>query len=88
MSLSVSRRWLLAAATMAVSVFCVVLYPTLGSAQNARTKAEPAETARRTPPPLPDFRPFGFVRQDLFDRRNPNNLRSDYAPPPAQPGQF
>jgi hypothetical protein len=26
--------------------------------------------------------------QDLFDRNNPNNLRSDYPAPPAQPGQF
>jgi hypothetical protein len=31
----------------------------------------------------------GFVPpQDLFDRNNPNNLRSDYPAPPAQPGQF
>jgi hypothetical protein len=26
--------------------------------------------------------------QDLFDRNNPNNLRSDYPSPPAQPAQF
>jgi hypothetical protein len=31
----------------------------------------------------------GFIlRQDLFDRNDPNNLRSDYHGPPAQPGQF
>ena len=31
----------------------------------------------------------GFIlRQDLFDRNNPNNLRSDWRSPPAQPGQF
>lgn len=31
----------------------------------------------------------GFVcRQDLFDRNNRNNLRSDWPGPPAQPGQF
>jgi hypothetical protein len=31
----------------------------------------------------------GFIlRQDLFDRNDPNNLRSDYPGPPAQPGQF
>jgi hypothetical protein len=31
----------------------------------------------------------GFVlRQDLFDRADPNNLRSDWPTPPAQPGQF
>ena len=27
-------------------------------------------------------------RRDLFDRNNPNNLRSDWPGPPAQPGQF
>jgi len=26
--------------------------------------------------------------QDLFDRNNPNNLRTDYPSPPAQPAQF
>jgi hypothetical protein len=31
----------------------------------------------------------GFVlRQDLFDRSNPDNLKSDWPSPPAQPGQF
>ena len=29
-----------------------------------------------------------ILRQDLFDRNDPNNLRSDYPSPPAQPGQF
>ncbi|MET4450814.1 hypothetical protein [Bradyrhizobium sp. RT3b] len=28
------------------------------------------------------------ARQDLFDRRNPNNFRVDWPSPPAQPGQF
>jgi hypothetical protein len=32
--------------------------------------------------------PSGILRQDLFDRNNPNNLRSDWPSPPAQPGQF
>jgi hypothetical protein len=27
-------------------------------------------------------------RQDLFDRNNMNNLRSDWPGPPAQPAQF
>jgi len=26
--------------------------------------------------------------QDLFDRANPNNVRSDWPAPPAQPAQF
>lgn len=28
------------------------------------------------------------IRQDLFDRRNPMNIRSNWPSPPAQPGQF
>ena len=72
-----------------LAIFSVVLFPSLGLAQNTQTKAEAAPTARRIPPP-PDtyLRPFGIIRQDLFDRNNPNNLRSDYHAPPAQPGQF
>jgi hypothetical protein len=50
---------------------------------------EPAQTERRLPPPPPaDLYSFGIVRQDLYDRNNPNNRRHDYPPPPAQPGQF
>jgi hypothetical protein len=43
--------------------------------------------ARRTPPAI-DARPSGIIRQDLFDRNDPNNLRSDWPSPPAQPGGF
>ena len=32
-------------------------------------------------------RPGSIVRQDLFDRRNPNNLRTDWPAPPSQPNQ-
>ena len=42
---------------------------------------------RRIPPSI-DARTSGLIRQDLFDRNNPNNLRSDWPSPPAQPGQF
>jgi hypothetical protein len=34
-----------------------------------------------------DSRPSGLIRQDLFDRNNPNNLQSDWPSPPAQPGR-
>jgi hypothetical protein len=37
-------------------------------------------------PPAIEARPSGVIRQDLFDRNNPNNLRSDWPSPPAQPG--
>ena len=72
-----------------LATLSVALLPTMGFAQNAQTKAEPAQTARRMPPPPPAvFRPLVIIRQDLFDRNDPNNLRSDYQGPPAQPGQF
>ena len=46
----------------------------------------PSHEPRRIPPSI-DARP-SLIRQDLFDRNNPNNLRSDWPSPPAQPGQF
>jgi hypothetical protein len=70
-----------------LAMVCLVLFPTIGFAQSAQTKGDPARTARWMPPPA-DFRPFGIVKQDLFDRNNPTNLRSDYHAPPAQPGQY
>lgn len=87
MFFSFSRALILIQATMVIAALCAVLCPTFGQAQNARTKATPAQTERKMPPSA-DFRPFGVIRQDLYDRNNPNNLRSDYPPPPAQPGQF
>ena len=36
----------------------------------------PARDARGMPPSI-DARASGVIRQDLFDRNNPNNLRSD-----------
>jgi hypothetical protein len=38
-------------------------------------------------PPSIDVPGRGFIlRQDLFDRNNPNNLRHDWPSPPRQPG--
>jgi hypothetical protein len=47
----------------------------------------PSHEPRRIPTSI-DARRSGLIRQDLFDRNNPNNLRSDWPSPPAQPGQF
>jgi len=82
-----------AAPATVVAMLGIVLLPTFSAAQNsqqsAHTKAEHAQTERRllTPPPA-DRSSLGVVRQDLYDRNNPNNRRHDYPPPPAQPGQF
>jgi hypothetical protein len=46
----------------------------------------PAYEAVRIPPSI-EPRPSGLLRQDLFDRNNPNNLRSDWPSPRAQPSQ-
>jgi hypothetical protein len=69
-----------------VTVLCVVV-PGIAVAKDARTKAEPTPTARKTLVPADVVAP-GVLRQDLFDRNNPNNLRHDYPAPPAQPGSF
>jgi hypothetical protein len=47
-----------------------------------------ARDLRKIPPSVDGGRIGWFLPQDLFDRNNPNNLRSDYPAPPAQPGQF
>lgn len=54
------------------------------------TKAAPTAQLRTVPPPVDTVAPrwFPIVRQDLFDRNNPNNARSDWPAPPAQPGQL
>jgi hypothetical protein len=50
--------------------------------------AVPANHNVRKIPPSIDARTSGFIlRQDLFDRNNPNNLRSDWPGPRAQPAQ-
>jgi hypothetical protein len=69
-----------------LTILCVFA-PTIAVAQDGRTKTEPAPSARKTPAPGDVVAP-GILRQDLFDRRNPNNLRHDYPSPPAQPGSF
>ncbi|MDA9431064.1 hypothetical protein XH88_04505 [Bradyrhizobium sp. CCBAU 51627] len=45
---------------------------------------------RMTGPARPAAAPVrgGVLRQDLFDRADPNNLKSDWPSPPAQPGQY
>jgi hypothetical protein len=56
--------------------------------EQAQAQAQPqAPAVRRWPNPADLVAP-GIIRQDLFDRRNPANLRHDYPPPPRQPGQF
>jgi hypothetical protein len=73
---------------MMLVVSCALAFPTIAFAKTARTKVAPIHDIRKIPLAI-DTSKSGFVlRQDLFDRNNPNNLRSDWPAPPAQPGQF
>ena len=57
-------------------------------ARTPRTRVVTVVDVRQAPPRATSCG-SGFVcRQDLFDRANRNNLRSDWPAPPAQPGQF
>ena len=69
-----------------LTILCA-LTPAIAAAQDGRTKTGPSPQARRAPAPGDIVAP-GVLRQDLFDRNNPNNLRRDYPAAPAQPGQF
>ncbi|MET3907812.1 hypothetical protein ABID59_002153 [Bradyrhizobium sp. S3.3.6] len=68
-------------------VFAAML-PTFASAEAPRRPVGAAHDTYRKP--LPDVGRKGqlILRQDLFDRQNPTNLRSDWPSPPAQPGQI
>ncbi len=73
---------------MLLAVSCYLAFPTIVFAKSAHTKITPTRDVRRIPSSI-EIPGRGFVlRQDLFDRNNPNNLRSDWPGSPAQPGQF
>ena len=69
-------------------VYCQYVEYPAGCVLRHGVAVTPAHDALKIPPSI-GARPTGFIlRQDLFDRNNPNNLRSDWHSPPAQPGQF
>jgi hypothetical protein len=71
--------------SIAVLAILCTFAPTIAVADDAPTGPERASTARRVPAPQDIVAP-GVLRQDLFNRNNPNNLRHDYPAPPGQPG--
>jgi hypothetical protein len=95
MKLSIALSALLIAGFVAVSpkrasavVYCQYIEHPAGCVVRPGVAVAPTHDVRKIPPSI-DGRTSGFIlRQDLFDRNNPNNLRSDYHGPPAQPGQF
>jgi hypothetical protein len=74
-------------ATQMLAILGALSFSTAVVANDKPTKVEPIQVARKIPPPVLVY-PRSILRQDLFDRNNPNDLRSDYPAPPAQPGQF
>jgi hypothetical protein len=66
---------------------CVLAFPTIAFAQNDQTQVAKVRAARKSPPAIDTLWGGFILRQDLFDRNNPNNLRSDWPSPPAQPAQ-
>jgi hypothetical protein len=67
-------------------VLGALVLPASAFAQNTSTKAAPSREVRR---PAPVWDAWGGVlRQDLYDRNNPNNLRSDWPSPPRQAGSI
>jgi hypothetical protein len=74
--------------TMLVAA-CLLALPAIPFAQTDQTQAAKATHAiRKGPAAINPVRSGFILRQDLFDRNNPNNLRSDWPSPPAQPGQY
>ena len=71
-----------------LAICCLLTCPAMAGAGTASAKIAMSHGARKIPPAPDTIRPTLVLRQDLFDRNNPNNLRSDYSAPPAQPGQF
>jgi hypothetical protein len=69
-------------------VSCALAFPTIAFAKTALTKVAPTHDVRKIPPTIDAPKSGLILRQDLFDRNDPNNLRSDWHAPPAQPGQY
>src|SRR5204863_6849220 len=72
---------------VSAEVYCRSAGYPAGCAVRPGVVVAPTHHARRIPPAI-DARPSGIIRQDLFDRNNPNNLRSDWPSPPGQPASF
>jgi hypothetical protein len=70
-------------------VYCQYIEYPAGCVVRPGVVVAPTRDVRKIPPSIgAPTRGFIILRQDLFDRNDPNNLRSDYPSPPAQPGQF
>jgi hypothetical protein len=73
---------------MLLIVSCALAFPVTAFAQSDQTKPAPAHASRKPHKHIIITTGGGILRQDLFDRNNPNNVRSDWPTPPAQAAQF
>jgi hypothetical protein len=76
--------------TRILAIFCAVeaALATTAFAKIPHTRAAAAHNVSQIKSPAVTSKGGFILRQDLFDRLDPNNLRSDWPGPPAQPGQF
>lgn len=66
----------------------VVLSTTaLAKIKSAQAEAAPVQENAQVNRPVFIGKSGFILRQDLFDRLNPNNVRADWPAPSAQPGQ-
>ena len=94
MKLSIASSALLIAGFVAASteyasavVYCQYIEYPAGCVVRPGVVVAPTRDVRKIPPSI-DARTRGYIiTQDLIDRNNPNNLRSDWPGPRAQPAQ-
>lgn len=73
---------------MMLIMSCALAFPAIALAKATHTKVPPTQAVRKNPSTIETPKSGFILKQDLFDRNNPNNLRSDWPSPPAQPGSF
>jgi hypothetical protein len=68
-------------------VYCQYVEHPAGCVARPSVVIAPTSDVRNIPPSIDVLTRGSILRQDLFDRNNPNNLRSDWPGPRAQPAQ-
>ena len=68
-------------------VYCQYIEYPAGCVVRPGVEVAPTQDVRKIPPSIDAPTRGSILRQDLFDRNNPNNLRSDWPSPSGLPGQ-
>jgi hypothetical protein len=76
--------------TRMLAILCIleVAFATTAFGKSRHSAAPPAQDSTQVNRVPIWNRNVSILRQDLFDRHNPNNIKSDCPAPPAQPSQF